>query len=274
MTGFLMCVGVELCFAAQLGFSPEHPIRVPMLQAAPRIDGHLEDWKDRAFSNGSWDIHRLRYTPWYDPQRNRLTDHGDEPRPEDDLRARYYLAWDARYFYFGAEVTDNVNDVDDPAHEDKRWYYKDCICWFLEGPRDQRSEHFGQGDNAFCFVIDRRRPKYAAWWRHGAPGRQYIEEPIPPSSVDYHIRFNPWGRGQADFVLEARVEMASTLGRSDPTWQMPRTGHEYGLEIVHTDPDGGDYGGHFIIYGTGDDDASWSRMILSGPQQPVQRLPQ
>ena len=187
MTGFLMCVGVELCFAAQLGFSPEHPIRVPMLQAAPRIDGHLEDWKDRAFSNGSWDIHRLRYTPWYDPQRNRLTDHGDEPRPEDDLRARYYLAWDARYFYFGAEVTDNVNDVDDPAHEDKRWYYKDCICWFLEGPRDQRSEHFGQGDNAFCFVIDRRRPKYAAWWRHGAPGRQYIEEPIPPSSVDYTL---------------------------------------------------------------------------------------
>ena len=36
----------------------------------------------------------------------------------------------------------------------------------------------------------------------------------------------------------------------------------YSLEIVHTDPDGGWYGGHFLIYGRGDDDSTWGRMVL------------
>ena len=48
----------------------------------------------------------------------------------------------------------------------------------------------------------------------------------------------------------------------------------YGLEIVHTDPDGGDYGGHFLIYGHGDDDSTWGRMVLTGPIQPIERKPQ
>ena len=74
-----------------------------------------------------------------------------------------------------------------------------------------------------------------------------------------------------DFVLEARVNMAATFGASDPDWQPPRVGHEYGLEIVHCDPDGGSYGGHFILYGTGDDDATWARAILSVPLDPIQR---
>lgn len=39
-----------------------------------------------------------------------------------------------------------------------------------------------------------------------------------------------------------------------------------GLEIVHTDPDGGDYGGHFLIYGRGDDDSTWGLMELTGPK--------
>jgi hypothetical protein len=41
-----------------------------------------------------------------------------------------------------------VNDVDDRAHADRRWYYKDSICWFIEAPRDDALEWFGQGDNA------------------------------------------------------------------------------------------------------------------------------
>ena len=89
-------------------------ILVPLLETPPRIDGDLSEWKDRAFHDGLWDIYRVQQAPWYDQKRNRLTDHGNEPRPEDDLSARYYLAWDSRYLYFGAEVHDNVNDVDDP----------------------------------------------------------------------------------------------------------------------------------------------------------------
>jgi hypothetical protein len=144
----------------------------------------------------------------------------------------------------------------------------------MEAPRDDAPEWFGQGDNAFCFVIDADRPSYATWWRHGAPGQTYLEEPIPAEAVDYSIQFDPWGTGPADFILEARVAMAATFPMSDPTWRPPQVGDEYSLNIVHCDPDGGGYGGHFMVYGDGDDDSTWSRVILVGPQEPIERLPE
>lgn len=246
---------------------------VPYLAQPPVIDGELGEWKDDAFSDGVWDIYRLRHASWYDDgRRNRLTGHGNEPHPEDDLRARYYIAWDEDHLYLGAEVHDNVNDVSDPAHADRRWMFKDAICWFIEAPRDDAPEWFGQGDNAFCFVIDGARPSYGTWWRHGAPGQTYLEEPIPAEAVDYALRFDPWDTGSADFILEARVEMAATFPKSDPRWRPPQVGDEYSLMIVHTDPDGGGYGGHFMIYGDGDNDATWGRMILVGQQRPIERL--
>ena len=246
-------------------------IPLPYLENEAQIDGDLSDWKFNAFHDGVWDIDRLRHTPWYEAHRNRLTDHGNEPEHKDDLRARYYMAWDDAYFYMGAEVRDNANDVSEEKHEPKRWYYKDAICWFVEAPRDDVSEKFGQGDNAFCFVIDTSRPDYGAWWRHGSVTETYIEEPLPEGQFEYAIRMNPWGESEADFILEARVAMTPTFGASDPNWSEPKLGDEYSVEIVHTDPDGGNYGGHFIIYGTGDDDATWARMILSEPSGPVER---
>ena len=245
---------------------------VPYLEYAPAIDGALDEWKDFAFTDGVWDIYRLRHTFWYDGgRRNRLTYHGNEGHPEDDLSARYYIAWDEMYLYLGAEVRDNTNDVEDASHQPRSWYAMDSICWFIEAPRNEAPEWFGRGDNAFCFVVDASMPDYGAWWRHGAPGETYLEEPIPDDAVDYALRFNPWQTGEADYVLEARVEMAPTLGISDPRWQPPVIGDVYGMEIVHCDPDGGPYGGHFMIYGTGDDDATWGRMVLSGPQQEIER---
>ena len=74
-----------------------------------------------------------------------------------------------------------------------------------------------------------------------------------------------------DFTLEARVAMNPTLGESDPNWQPPEIGHVYSLEIVHCDPDGGSYGGHFILYGTGDIDNTWLKAILVGPNSTTQR---
>ena len=247
-----------------VGWTEEGTIVVPRLSQPAVIDGDLSEWKDVAFTDGAWDIDRLSHTSWYDPERNRLTIHENESPLEDDLRGTYYVAWGQEYLYLGAEVRDNVNDVDDPEHEDKRWYYKDCVCWFIEAPRDENSESFGQGDNAFCFVIDTSRPSYGVWWRHGAPGLKYVEEPLPADAVDYQIRMDPWGRSDADFILEARVQMAATFGQSDPDWTPPQIGDVYSLEIVHTDPDGGGYGGHFLIYGTGDDDATWGKMVLGG----------
>jgi hypothetical protein len=245
-----------------------YPIRVPRLDRVPVIDGDLSGWKRHAFNDGLWDIARLAQSPWYDPKINRLTDHGNEPEPSEDLAARYYIAWDNEHLYLGAEVKDNRNDISDPAHEPKRWYYKDAICWFIEAPRMSQAKTFGAADNAFCFVIDTSKPTYGAWWRHGAPNKTYIEEPIPKSALQYSIRLQPQG---GDFTLEARIAMAPTLGASSPDWRPPRIGDIYGLEIVHTDPDGGDYGGHFLIYGRGDDDSTWGRMELVGPLAPIER---
>jgi len=247
-------------------------IEIPYLEKKPSIDGDLTEWKASAFTDGLWDIHRLRASPWYEPDRNRLTDHGDEPEPEKDLRARYYMAWDEEYLYLGAEVWDNRNDVDDPAHEDKRWYYKDSICWFIEAPWDDESEQFGEGDNAFCFVIDDTMPSYGAWWRHGTPSESYVEESLPADAVEYKITMDPWGRSPGDFILEAKVKMEPLFAESDPDWTSPKAGDVYGLQIVHCDPDGGGYGGHFILYGTGDNDATWTRMVLAPPMLPLERL--
>ncbi len=269
----LLASALALAAAGQKPDPYDQPLPVPRLEKSPVIDGDLTEWKYLAFTDGLWDILRLRRTPWYDPAINRLTVHGAEPPAEEDLQARYYTAWDEKYLYLGAEIRDNVNDVTDPQHEPKRWYYKDAICWFIEAPRGGAAKKFGEGDNAFCFVIDAARPPYGAWWRHGAPGKTYVEEPLPKTAVAYAIRRNPWGGGGGDFILEARVEMAPTLGVSSPKWRAPRPGDVYGLEIVHTDPDGGDYGGHFLLYGRGDDDSTWGSMMLTGPIQPVARKP-
>ncbi|MEZ5353527.1 MAG: sugar-binding protein [Bryobacteraceae bacterium] len=278
--GSLIAASVAF-WAVEQGVAQEVPkpdpygyvISVPRLERPAVIDGDLSEWKRLAFTDGVWDMERIRRSPWYDAAINRLTDHGGEPDPEHDLAARYYVAWDDRYLYLGAEVTDNVNDTTDPAHEAKRWYYKDAICWFVEAPRGAGAKKFGESDNAFCFVIDPAKPSYGAWWRHGAAGRTYIEQTLPSGAVQYALRMGPRGRKTGDFVLEARVEMAPTLGQSSRAWQSPRVGDVYGLEIVHTDPDGGGYGGHFLIYGRGDDDSTWGWMELAGPAAPIERKP-
>ena len=268
----LFCLSLVLTSTAQI--PPPDVLHVPRLATAPTIDGDLSDWKDYAYTDGVWDIYRIQHEVWYDEgRRNRLThQRADEPHPEDDLRARYYIAWDAEYIYMGAEVVDNFNDIEDPDHAPHRWMFKDSICWFIEAPGDDAPEAFARGDNAFCFVIDDRRPDYNAWWRHGSADATYLEEPIPPEAVAYGLTMNPWGTGEGDFILEARVRMADTFPQSDPSWQPPKVGDEYRMEIVHCDPDGGAYGGHFMIYGTGDNDLTWARMILTGEQKPIQRL--
>lgn len=66
--------------------------------------------------------------------------------------------------------------------------------------------------------------------------------------------------------------MESTLAKSDPRWSPPQVADEYSLNIVHCDPDGCDCGGHFMVYVGGDDDSTWSRLILVSPQEPIERL--
>jgi hypothetical protein len=181
------------------------------------------------------------------------------------------MAWDSLYLYLGAEVHDNVNDVLDPDHRPERWYFKDCISWFVEAPHDNVAENFRQGDNAFCFIADVKMPGYGAWWRHGTATEGYVEQALPKQAVTYALRMNPWKQNSADFILEARVNMSLTLAKSDPGWKPPKIGDEYSVEIVHADPDGGGYGGHLILYGRGDNDGTWTKMILTGPKKLIER---
>ena len=55
--------------------------------STPRDRRRPDGVEGPAFSDGLWDIVRIRQAPWYDPAINRLTDHGGEPSLEDDLRA-------------------------------------------------------------------------------------------------------------------------------------------------------------------------------------------
>jgi len=246
-------------------------ITIPYLAHAPVIDGDLNEWKDVAHSDGVWDLRRVSQSSWYDPQKNRLTDQDEDVSIEDDLSARYYIAWDDTFLYLGAEVRDNVNDVVESRHEPKRWYYKDAIAWFIEAPADDIDETFGEGDHAFAFVIDTSMPDYGAWWRHGTRDTSYLEQLLPAGTFSYLIRMNPWGTGPADYVLEARIDMHALFPLSDPNWRPPQIGYEYRIMIVHCDPDGGEYGGHLLIYGSGDNDMSWSKMILSESVKPLKR---
>jgi hypothetical protein len=252
-------------------FSQSDTLLIPQLTEAPEIDGKLEEWKAVAFHDGLWDIHRLRQSSWYEAHRNRLTDHGEDATPTEDLQARYYLAWDAEYLYFGAEVWDNVNDTLPSKPEPRRWYYKDGVSLFVEAPGDEINESFGAGDHGFSFVADPQKPKNGAWWRHGTPDTTYLEEPLPAAAVDYEIRLNPWGRSPGDYVLEARIKLSETLATGDPAWTPPEVGHVYRLMLVHCDPDGGGYGGHLLIYGKGDEDESWTPARLVGPIEAVER---
>ena len=94
--------------ARMAGWAEEGVISVPRLSQPPVIDGDLSEWKALAFTDGEWTLDRLRQTPWYDPERNRLTIHENESPLDEDLRATYYVAWDQEYLYLGAEAHDNV----------------------------------------------------------------------------------------------------------------------------------------------------------------------
>src|SRR4028119_1933285 len=63
----------------------ETDMQLPFLEKTPVIDADLTEWQDYAYHDGVWDIHRIKHNDWYRPDRNRLTDHGNESRLEDDL---------------------------------------------------------------------------------------------------------------------------------------------------------------------------------------------
>ncbi|MEO1450549.1 MAG: hypothetical protein AAFV07_13555, partial [Bacteroidota bacterium] len=119
-------------------------------------------------------------------------------------------------------------------------------------------------------VADTTYPDYGAWWRRGMPDSSYLESPIPSPDVSYRMTNRP-DLGGAGYVLEAKVNLVNLLPQSDPNAHPPQVGDRYGLMLVHCDPDGAAYGGHMLIYGSGDLDHSWGTFELSGPRLPVRR---
>ena len=213
----------------------------------PLIDGDLSEWKRNAFNDGLWDIARLAHAPWYDPKINRLTDHGNEPALEDDLAARYYIAWDSQYLYLGAEVTNNSNDVSRPRARTQALVLQRRNLLVYRSAAHTASQKVRRGRQ--CVLLRNRRLQARLWSMVAA--QQDRQEPTSknrfqkaPSNTPSACSPNAKTKGQLH--LEARIAMIPTLGVSSPDWHAPRIGDTYGLEIVHTDPDGGDYGGHFL----------------------------
>ncbi|MDX2246337.1 MAG: sugar-binding protein [Bacteroidia bacterium] len=259
---------------AMFMWQPSTPdtLLIPFLSTTPVIDGNPDEWKHHAFHDGEWDIFRVSHTVWYESSRNRLTQHVSKDLLENDLSTRYYIAWDSAYLYLAAEVNDNFNDIFPHKPEPYRWYYKDAIAWFVESPADDISETFGEGDHSFCFVADPAKPANGAWWRHGNADTTYIEEPLPEEAVDYAIRRGEgFPEKSGNYTLEARINLALTFGKNNPDWQPPKVGDPWRMMIVHCDPDGGDYGGHLLIYGRGDDDQTWTPAVLGGEKNAQER---
>ncbi|NCG30064.1 MAG: hypothetical protein GWP27_06295 [Bacteroidetes bacterium] len=256
--GFQFYISLAILLVYQGAFSQGGLKELPYLYDAPIIDGNLDEWKESAFSDGAWNIDRVKRSSWYNPKRNRLTVEENEDPEGIDLEATYYMAWDQNYIYLGAEVIDNIYDVEESKHEPKRWYYKDAIAWFMEAPADTISEKFGEGDHAFAFVLDTLRPDYGAWWRHGTSDQSYIEEPLSENACQYEIAIEKDPDGLLHYKLEARISLSWSLARN-PNFRLPTPWDTCRMMIVHCDPDGGEYGGHMLIYGEGDDDNSWHR---------------
>ncbi|GAB4377693.1 MAG: hypothetical protein Kow0075_06650 [Salibacteraceae bacterium] len=236
---------------------------IPEISMVPVIDGNPGEWKQMAFRTGPWNEDEVKKEPWYNARRNRLRKHSHETDAVVDLEATYFVAYAGDRLYLAAEVTDNELDVTDTLHQPKRWYYKDAIAWFFEIPADSISGEFRAGDHAFCFVADTGYPVYGAWWRHGTDSVAYIEEPLPPSAVHYAWSMEP--ANPLRYVLEAEIQLSALMPADVLTCSDQSI---ISMMIVHCDPDGKQYGGHLLIYGSGDDDATWQRFRLC-PNHPA-----
>ena len=73
----------------------------------------------------------------------------------------------------------------------------------------------------------------------------------------------PSSEGPASYVLEAKIHFTQLTGAPIRPLGRYSGGERYGFMIVHCDPDGGEYGGHLLIYGKGDLDSTWEEMIFS-----------
>ena len=155
-----------------------------------------------------------RHAPWSDPKINRLTDHGNEPALEDDLAARYYIAWDSQYLYLGAEVTDNSNDVSDPARTQALVLQRRNLLVYRSATHTA-SQKVRRGRQCVMFVIDACKPDYG----HGggaAAGqdvhRRTDSKKRPPIRHPHAAERETKGH----FILEARIAMIPTLGVEQP----------------------------------------------------------
>ena len=229
---------------------------IPHANVSLNIDGDLADWKNYAYSQGKWNLKRSSSEPWHSPKRSRLINEADEPTGSIDLSSTFYIAWSDSGLILGAEVEDNILDVVETEHLDERWYNKDGVAWFFELPYDTIPKRFAAGSVALCFIADTSYPEYGAWMRYGNDSADYLEQAIPKETQEYSVKVTTDG-----YIIEAFV-----------SWELFRKYGQFSEEITETlgsmmivncDPDGGEYGGHLLIYGKGDNDATWTQITFS-----------
>lgn len=258
-------------------------IEVPKLASKPRIDGDLSDWERFAWTDGVWDIDRMkRQSP---PPQVFLEDSGEEPPgtalTKADLTGQYFMAWDDEGLYLGVRATDNVHDVTSRMGNSATWFLKDGCAWFFDVAHDGDGWFPSPGDHVFAFVADDSYPDGGHWWRlgenspivatevraglgaFGARGWRYslswLEVPGPGL---YRVKMGAEKGG--GYAIEAFVPFSAY-------WlTTPAIGDTIGGPmIVNTDPDGGpsEFGGQLMLFGLNDNDATWADMVFVGPRR-------
>lgn len=251
----IRAVLLSILLALSAGADPD---LVVDCERAPRpilVDADLTEWDDASFIPFGPESGQRQW------QRVWLRSDGDADPPgssgtDADLSGRLSLRWDDDFLYLAAFVVDDVLDTDGTAEH--AWYHRDGIALFLDVPRDGDGRGWVTGDHAISFSAAVDPPPHFRWWRRGTPRGH--RGSAAPTGVTHAVRLTPNG-----YQLEARVPMA-LLAAFAPDFLPPFDEREIGFLFLVTDPDhdAQPFGGQLMFGGSGDDDASWSRLRFVG----------
>ena len=186
-------------------------------------------------------------------------------RPDADLSATIWHAWDDEAFYYIAEVRDNSHDVDSgPGQEPNYWWTRDGLSLYVDlgNSREEGICCRAPYDalNIVNFTADQQdaSAETITWERIIDGNRNPTQDPDLIDGMEYGYRFagDEFG-GQADYVIEGRIPW-SVLQQFNLDRQ-PVENTRFGFSWILLDPDGNDgYGGQLQSWGWAPDPGAYS----------------
>jgi len=117
----------------------------------PTIDGDLNDWPDVTPVRLAGAAVSNKYV-W---------------KGKADLSAKFYTLWDDKYFYFGAEVSD---DIFKPAPPEAAMWKGDSIQMAFDMLNDGSKSGYDAGDYEYGLAQTKDGPQVYRWWGKGGKG--------------------------------------------------------------------------------------------------------